>query len=169
MSPSATIESIHDPATGTWQYIVADPHSLDAIIIDPVLDHDMATHTISTTTADGLKSLIEAKGYKILRILETHVHADHLTAASYLQNVLERDQGFKPPVCIGKRIRQVQRVFGQRYGVPEHELRSAFDQLMDDDEEFRIGELKAKVVHLPGHTPDHVGYLIEGSHRQHRK
>lgn len=102
MSPTVAVESIHDPTTGTWQYIVADPHSLDAVIVDPVLDHDMATHTISTGTADRLKSLIEAKGYKILRILETHVHADHLTAASYLQSALERDQGFNPPLCIGK-------------------------------------------------------------------
>lgn len=162
MSPTVTVDSMHDPATGTWQYIVADPHSLDAVIIDSVLDHDMATHTISTHTADGLRSLIQAKGFKIIRILETHAHADHLTAASYLQTALERDQDFKPPICIGKRIREVQRLFGQRYGVPESELNSAFDQLMDDDEEFDIGQLKAKVVHLPGHTPDHVGYLIEG-------
>lgn len=165
-SPSTMIESIHHPATGTWQYVVADRHSMDAIIIDPVLDYDMETHSISTNTADRLRSLIEAKGYKIQRILETHVHADHLTAASYLQSAFERDQGVKPPVCIGKRIREVQRTFGQRYGVPEHELSSAFDQLMEDDGEFNIGSLKAKVVHLPGHTPDHVGYLIEGSHRQ---
>lgn len=165
-SPSAMIESVHHPATGTWQYVVADKHSMDAIIIDPVLDYDMATHTISTNTADRLRSLIEAKGYRIQRILETHVHADHPTAASYLQSVLEQDQGFKPPVCIGKRIREIQRMFGQRYGVAEHEMSSAFDQLMDDDEEFSIGDLKAKVVHLPGHTPDHVGYLIEGSYRQ---
>lgn len=160
------IESIHHPATGTWQYVVADKHSMDAIIIDPVLDCDMATQTISTNTADRLRSLIEARGYKIQRILETHVHADHPTAASYLQSAFEGDQGFKPPVCIGKRIREVQRKFGQRYGVHEHELSNAFDQLMDDDEEFGIGNLKAKVVHLPGHTPDHVGYLIEGSHCQ---
>ncbi|KAL1582276.1 hypothetical protein WHR41_09234 [Cladosporium halotolerans] len=161
MSQTVTVDSMHDSATGTWQYIVADPHTLDAVIIDPVLDYDISTHTISTHTADGLKSLIEDKGYKIIRILETHAHADHLTAASYLQTVLERDHGSKPPICIGKRIREVQRVFGQRYGVYDSELNAAFDQLMDDDEEFCIGQLKAKTIHLPGHTPDHVGYLVE--------
>lgn len=163
MSPEAAIEGIHDPTTGTWQYIVADPQSLEAVIINPVLDYDMATHTINTRSVGDLQSLIRAKGYHITRILETHVHADHLTAASYLQIVPERDQGFKPPVCIGKRIREVQLVFGQRYGVPELELNRAFDKLMGDDEEFSIGQLKAKVLHLPGHTPDHVGYLIESS------
>lgn len=162
MSPTVTVDSVHDPATGTWQYIVADPQSLDAVIIDPVLDHDMATHTISTRTADGLRSLIRAKSFKIVRILETHAHADHLTAASYLQSALEQDQNFRPPICIGKRIRGVQRLFGQKYGVPESELDNAFDQLLDDDEEFDIGQLKATVLHLPGHTPDHVGYLVEG-------
>lgn len=164
MSPTVTVESIHERNTGTWQYIVVDPRSLHALIIDPVLDYDAATNTISTNTADGLKSLIEAKGYSIVRILETHAHADHLTAAAYLQSILGRDQGFKPPVCIGKRIREVQRVFGRRYEVPEDDLDSAFDHLLDDDEEFQIGQLRAKVVHLPGHTPDHVGYLIEGSY-----
>jgi hypothetical protein len=162
MSLPATIDSIHHPATGTWQYIVADPNTLNAVIIDPVLDFDAATQTITTTNADRLVSSIKAKGYNIVRILETHAHADHLTASAYLQQVFGHTQSSKPPVCIGKRITQVQQTFGAKYGVPASELEHAFDHLLDDDEVFQIGDVQAKVVHLPGHTPDHVGYLIGG-------
>jgi glyoxylase-like metal-dependent hydrolase (beta-lactamase superfamily II) len=162
MSSMATIDSIHHAATGTWQYIVADPNTLNAVIIDPVLDFDTATRTISTGNADHMVSTVKAKGYNIVRILETHAHADHFTASAYLQQVLDHIQGSKPPICIGKRITQVQHTFGEKYGVPASELENAFDHLLDDDEVFRIGDLQAIVVHLPGHTPDHVGYLIGG-------
>lgn len=162
MNASAVIDSVHDPKTGTWQYIVGDAKTKNAIIIDPVLDFDPATQTINTTTADSLMSLVKAKGYQVQRILETHIHADHLTAAAYLQSALERTQGSKPSICIGKRIREVQRMFGQRYGVPEEELGRAFDCLLDDDETFSVGNLEVKVIHLPGHTADHVGYIIAG-------
>jgi glyoxylase-like metal-dependent hydrolase (beta-lactamase superfamily II) len=168
MSPTATIDSIHHPATGTWQYIVADPNTLNAVIIDPVLDFDAATQTITTTNADHLVSFIKAKGYTIVRILETHAHADHLTASAYLQQVFDDTQSSKPPICIGKRITQVQQTFGAKYSVPASELENAFDHLFDDDEVFQIGDLQAKVVHLPGHTPDHVGYLIGGEFPQTR-
>lgn len=162
MSNMATIDSIHHTATGTWQYIVADPNTQNAVIIDSVLDFDAATQTISTENADNLVSTINSKDYNIIRILETHAHADHLTASAYLQQVLDGVQGCKPPICIGKRITQVQKTFGEKYSVPASELQNAFDKLLDDDEIFHIGDLEAKVVHLPGHTPDHVGYLIGG-------
>merc|ERR1712070_287384 len=155
MSSTAAIDSAYDPKTGTWQYIVADPETLDA-----VLDYDSSTQTISTKTADRLLSLINSKHYRIVRVLETHAHADHLTAASYLQDALARQQGFRPPVCIGKRIRTVQQAFGQRYGVPAQELEEAFDLLLEDGDVFYIGNLKVEVTHLPGHTPDHIGYMI---------
>lgn len=158
----ATIDSVHHPKTGTWQYIVADPKTLDAVIIDPVLDFDIATRTVTTEAADRLVSLVKKKGYQIVRILETHIHADHATAASYLQSVLEPHQAYKPAVCIGRRIRGAQKFFGSKYGVPGAELSSAFDRLLEDDEVFSIGELEARVVHLPGHTADHVGYIIGG-------
>ena len=96
-------------------------------------------------------------------ILETHAHADHLTAASYLQSRLALQQGgHRPLIGIGKRIDQVQKWFGQRYGVPENEWKGMFDKLFDDDEAFEIGNLKAQAIHLPGHTPDHMGYYIGG-------
>ena len=157
-----TIHSSYEKMTGTWQYVLADPSTMKAVIIDSVLDYDPATQTISTQTADSLLSLIVGHGYTIEKILETHAHADHLTAASYLQSRLTQQQGHSPPICIGKRITQVQDLFGAKYGIPIKEYRGVFDKLFDDDERFEIGNLTATVIHLPGHTPDHIGYIIGG-------
>lgn len=159
---SPTIHNVFESKTGTWQYIVADPATSKAVIIDPVLDYDPCTQTITTTAADALLGLVQEKGYTIDRILETHAHADHLTASSYLQKQLSQTQGFKPPIGIGKRIEQVQKLFGQRYGLGQDEWLGVFDKLFNDDETFTIGELTAKAIHLPGHTPDHLGYQIGG-------
>lgn len=158
-----TIHALFEPNTSTWQYIVVDPSSSEGVIIDPVLDYDRATQTITTNSADGILKIVKEKGYKIAMILETHIHADHITAASYLQGQLAQFQGgFQPAIGIGKRIEQVQNLFGARYGVPEAEYRGIFGRYFDDDEGFKIGELDASVLHLPGHTPDHVGYRIGG-------
>ncbi|PLB33476.1 MBL fold metallo-hydrolase [Aspergillus candidus] len=156
-----TIHAVFEENTSTWQYIVSDPSSSSAVIIDPVLDYDRATQTITTDSADALLQKVRDCGYKIEMILETHVHADHLTAASYLQNRLAHLQhGLKPPIGIGKRIVQVQNLFGARYGVPVEEYKGVFGKLFEDDEVFHIGGLRASTVHLPGHTPDHLGYRI---------
>ncbi|KIM99187.1 hypothetical protein OIDMADRAFT_43191 [Oidiodendron maius Zn] len=154
------IHDLFEHRTGTWQYVVADPSTLVAVIIDPVLDYDPATQVVTTQTADSLISLIREEGYKVDRILETHVHADHLTAASYLQNRLALEQGYRPPIGIGKRIEQVQKLFGQKYGIPAKEYENTFGKLFDDDEVFNIGNLRSIAIHLPGHTPDHLGYKI---------
>ena len=158
-----TIHPVFEHVTGTWQYIVSDPSTQSAAIIDPVLDYNPVTQAITTDSANALLSLVKEKGYKIERILETHAHADHLTAASYLQKQLFQTQGYKPPIGIGKRIEQVQTLFGQRYGIQSEEYKTVFDQLFEDDESFQIGGLTAKAIHLPGHTPDHLGYQIGGT------
>ncbi|UKZ64045.1 uncharacterized protein TrAtP1_005265 [Trichoderma atroviride] len=155
-----TIHSEFEPDTGTWQYIVADPSTMTAAIIDPVLDFDRTSQSLTTHTADALLALVKEKGYKVDWVLETHVHADHLTAASYLQKRLAEQQGYKPSVAIGKRIGQVQRFFGKRYGVPEEQYEVVFDHLLGDDEKFMIGNIQATAMHLPGHTPDHMGYKV---------
>lgn len=157
-----TIHAVFETKTGTWQYVVADPSTLAAVIIDPVLDYDPASQAVTTFAADSLLSLVKEKGYKIDRILETHAHADHLTAASYLQSRLTQEHGHKPSIGIGKRIGQVQKLFGRRYAVPPDEYSVVFDTLFDDDEKFKIGNLVATAMHLPGHTPDHLGYKIGG-------
>ncbi|WQF80120.1 Putative metallo-beta-lactamase, ribonuclease Z/Hydroxyacylglutathione hydrolase [Colletotrichum destructivum] len=161
MAYEPTIHDIFEPSTGTWQYIVADLPTKAAIIIDPVLDFDPATSTISTQTSDGLLEVIWELGYKVVGILETHVHADHLTAAKYLQSRLREAQaGAAPDICIGGRIKVVQERLGEKYGIEKEEFASAFDRLFGDDEVFEIGKLEATALHLPGHTPDHMGYLI---------
>ncbi|KAK8192472.1 hypothetical protein M8818_007640 [Zalaria obscura] len=155
------IHTVFEPVTGTWQYIIADPSRKEAVIIDSVLDYDRDTGVISTASADKLLELIMGNEYMVSRILETHVHADHLTASRYLQNMLlQRQQQQRPLVCIGKHISQVQETMGQIYDIPASEMQDAFDYTFSDGEKFRIGDLEAQVLHLPGHTPDHIGYIV---------
>ncbi|KAK3387377.1 metallo-beta-lactamase superfamily protein [Podospora didyma] len=155
------VHGVFEPVTGTWQYVVADPSTLAAVIIDPVLDYDPVSRQATTGSADSLLALIKKKGYTVDKILETHAHADHITASSYLQDRLSKTQSHRPSIGIGKRIGLVQTLFGQRYGVPPGECsEGVFDKLLDDDEVFEIGNLKATAMHLPGHTPDHLGYKI---------
>ncbi|KAF2265438.1 Metallo-hydrolase/oxidoreductase [Lojkania enalia] len=160
VSQEPTIHSLFETKTGTWQYVVVDPSTLNSVIIDPVLDYDPSTRTITTQSADALLSVVKENGYKVQWILETHAHADHLTAAYYLQKQLAEQQGYRPPIGIGKRITQVQKLFGGRYGIPAKEYEGNPDKLFDDDEVFEIGDMKATAIHLPGHTPDHLGYKI---------
>ncbi|KAI1082483.1 metallo-beta-lactamase superfamily protein [Whalleya microplaca] len=154
------VHTVFENKTSTWQYIVADPDTRDAVIIDSVLDYDPSTNTISTSSADRLLLIVESNSYNVVAILETHAHADHLTAANYLQNTLLRQGKSKADICIGKRIEQVQRNVAHKYSIDSSEYVGIFDRYLDDDETFAIGKLEAKVVHLPGHTPDHVGYII---------
>lgn len=163
MAQEPLIHEIFEPVTGTWQYIVADSSTKAAVIIDSVLDFDPAKVTISTATADGLLRIVQQKGYNVVKILETHIHADHLTAAKYLQARLRETQnGAAPEICIGWRIGMVQDRFARKYSIPEEEYAHAFDRLLDHDEVFMIGDLEAKAIHLPGHTPDHMGYMMGG-------
>lgn len=160
MSHEPIIHPIFEPTTGTFQYIVTDPSSKATVIIDPVLDFEPTTQTITTTSADTILSLVAESDYKVEYVLETHAHADHLSAASYLQAQLNRSQGYAPLVAIGKRIGQVQRLFGKKYGVSAAEYEIVFDKLLEDDEVFHVGNMDVKAIHLPGHTPDHMGYSI---------
>ncbi|KIW02499.1 uncharacterized protein PV09_06299 [Verruconis gallopava] len=155
------VHTIFEPVTATWQYIVADPVKKEAVLIDTVLDYDKDTGTISTKSADNLLEIVSKHDYFVSRILETHAHADHLTASRYLQHELtQRQNGKRPLVCIGKGITGVQETMGKKYNVPKEEMQDAFDHLFSDGEKFSIGDIEAEVVHLPGHTPDHIGYVI---------
>lgn len=161
--PEPNVISLFEKRTGTWQYVVADPSTKKAVVIDSVLDYDPTNQGISTSTADTLLAVVSENGYQIEKILETHAHADHLTAASYLQHRLHQQQGFKPPICIGQRIKQVQELFAARYSIAADEYEEVFDHLFEDDEVFEIGRMTGKIIHLPGHTPDHIGYQIAGN------
>ena len=159
MSSEPIVHTCFEPQTATWQYVIADPATKTAVIIDPVLDFDPARNAISTGTADSLLALVKENGYTVNRLIETHAHADHLTAAHYLQHQLE-SSGKKPDICIGKRIGGVQERFAKRYGIDKSDYEGSFDHLVEDNEVFHIGNLEAKALHLPGHTPDHMGYVI---------
>ncbi|KAJ5083639.1 hypothetical protein N7456_013066 [Penicillium angulare] len=154
------VHPVFEKQTGTWQYIVACPNTREAVIIDPVLNLDLAELNISTTSADELLAVAASNEYTIIRLLETHAHADHLTAAFYLQQRLLESSQSKPPISTGRRIKLVQERFGKEYNIPQKELDEAFDYLFDDDEQFKIGQISAQVLHLPGHTPDHSGYMV---------
>lgn len=154
------VHELFEPVTGSWQYVVADPSTSSAVIIDPVLNYDAARSAISTESADALIKLATEKDYKIEMILETHIHADHITAASYIQTKLAKSQGHKPLIGIGSRIKDTQKLFGERYGIAREEYSNVFDRMWEDDQDFNVGSVTARAIHLPGHTPDHMGYKI---------
>lgn len=154
------MHSVYEPTTGTWQYIVADPNTRHAAIIDSVLDFDSTKNEITTKSADSLLGVIEAQGYVVEALLETHLHADHLSAASYLCERLKQQQAMTPKICIGSGIANMQKFFADRYGVPDEDWQNAFDHQYPDGATFCIGEMQVEVIHLPGHTPDSIGYAI---------
>lgn len=146
---------VHEP-TATASYVVSDPDTAKAVIIDPVLDFDIVAGRTGVDTADRLLEYIRDRGLSVERILETHAHADHLSAGAYLKEVLDA------PVAIGAGIRDVQVHFAAVYHLERGFLPdgSQFDHLFEDDERFTVGSLDARVIFTPGHTPDHVSYLI---------
>ena len=154
------VHTIYEPTTGTWQYIVADRHTKHAAVIDSVLDFDPAKNEISTKSADTLLDIVEAEGYMVEALLETHLHADHISAASYLCERLKAKQDASPKLCIGSGIAKMQKLFADRYGVADEEWQNAFDHTYQDGAIFTVGDMQVEVLHLPGHTPDSVGYLI---------
>ncbi|WP_299977920.1 MBL fold metallo-hydrolase [uncultured Pseudoteredinibacter sp.] len=153
---SPQVRGFFDPDTYTISYLVKDPASNACAIVDSVLDYDPASGRSSTHNADSLIALVKAEGLQLEWLLETHVHADHLSAAPYLQKQL----GGK--IAIGEHITQVQNVFGDLFNAEPEFKRDGkeFDQLFSDGDEFTIGKLNAKVIHTPGHTPACVSYLL---------
>ena len=150
------ITAFFDEATFTVSYIVADPASSACAIVDCVLDYDPASGRTSTESADRIIDTIRRQGLELQWILETHVHADHLSAAPYIQSALGGQ------VAIGSRIDTVQTVFGDLFNAePEFACNgSQFDHLFDDNESFQVGNLSAYAMHTPGHTPACVTYVI---------
>lgn len=158
------VHELFEGKTGSWQYLVADSVTKHAVIIDPVLDFEPTGCIVSTKSADGILDVVKQNGYKVKMILETHAHADHLTAASYLKSQLTKIPGgnHEPLICVGSNIKQIQDTWGRRYGISACEYQDVFDKFLTDNEEFSVGALKAKALHLPGHTPDLMGYMIAG-------
>ncbi len=154
MSP--VIEAFFDAASHTISYVVSEPNGKHCAIIDPVLNYDPASGCTSTESSDKLVEYVRNQNLSVQWILETHVHADHLTAAPYLAETL----GGK--VAIGSRITEVQSAFKNLFNAgPEFATDgSQFDHLFEDEECFQIGDLCAKVLFTPGHTPACSTYVI---------
>lgn len=151
------VEGYFDPATSTFSYLVLDSATRQCALVDSVLDYDPKSGRTSTQAADVLLKRVQELGATVQWHLETHVHADHFSGASYLQGKL----GGK--IAIGAQIRTVQSVFGKLFNVGPEFARdgSQFDQLFADGDHFEIGSLKARVLHTPGHTPACLSYVIE--------
>ena len=150
------VATFFDEATFTATHVVHDPATLRAAVIDPVLDFDQASGRTSHASADRVIAHVEAHGLTVDWLLETHAHADHLSAAPYLK---ERLGG---QIVIGAAIRTVQDVFGKVFNEGPAFARdgSQFDLLMDDGHTFRVGEIAAMALHVPGHTPACLAYVI---------
>ena len=151
------VAGFHDPATGTWSYVVADPATREAAIVDPVLDFDGKAARTSHASAQRLVDHVRANALHVRWLLETHAHADHLTAAQWLQAAWPDAR-----VAIGSGIRQTQRSFAPVFDFGDEVPTdgSQFDQLFEADDGFRIGDIDAQVIAAPGHTADCVAYLI---------
>ena len=152
-----SIQAFFDEATFTASYVVADPRTQHCAIIDPVWDYDPNSGRTRTESADAILAFVSSHNLHVEWILETHVHADHLTAAGYLHAELGGCLG------IGRYISQVQQTFARLFNAESEFARdgSQFDQLFQDNEKFHIGELEVTAWHTPGHTPACLSYLID--------
>lgn len=150
------VKGFFDPATHTISYVVADDVSKSCALIDSVLDYEPESATTSFKSANRLIKYVEENGYYVDWILETHVHADHLSAAPYLQERL----GGK--IAIGEKILEVQEVFGKVFneGTEFERDGSQFDALLKDGDEFSIGNIPVRVIATPGHTPADITYVV---------
>ena len=150
------VKSFFDEPTNTVSYVVHDPATRAAAIIDSVLDFDAAAGRTSLASAEAIRAYVEAQGLSVAWLLETHAHADHLSAAPYLK---EKLGGL---LAIGREIVHVQQVFGKVFNIGGEFRRdgSEFDHLFDDGDRFQIGELEAMALHVPGHTPADLAYVI---------
>lgn len=156
MAQRPVVHSFFDQHTFTISHLVADPTTKHAVIIDSVLDFDPASGRLSPESAERMREVVEQEGYTIDWILETHAHADHVTAAQYLKQAL----GGK--IAIGERIKEVQAIFAKVFNLSKEFPTdgSQFDHLWKDGETFMIGSLQGRVMATPGHTPADVSYLI---------
>jgi glyoxylase-like metal-dependent hydrolase (beta-lactamase superfamily II) len=154
---SLQIESFFDEATNTVSYIVFDRSTHACAVVDSVLDYDPKSGRTSTASADRIIARVRELGARLEWILETHVHADHLSAAPWIKQQLGGRLG------IGEHIVTVQQVFGKLFNAGSEFERdgSQFDHLFRDGETFTIGSLQARALHTPGHTPACMSYLIE--------
>ena len=155
MSGKATIDAFFDEATFTVTYLVSDLAQRRAAVIDPVLDYDHRSGKASTASADRVLAKARERGVQIDWVLETHAHADHLTAAPHIKAKTGA------PVAIGEHIREVQKIFKPVFAAEDVSGEGReFDRLLADGEVLPLGDLEIEVMHLPGHTPADVAYRM---------
>ena len=149
------IRAFFDEPTFTVSYLVGDPETSQAVVIDPVLDFDPNSGTVEVRSADAILAAAKEQGWHIAMVLETHAHADHLTAAPYIKG----KTGAK--VGIGEHIREVQQVFQPVFEIDDLKPEAAdFDVLLADGDRLQVGNMTIEVLHTPGHTPADVSYRI---------
>ena len=150
------VQAFFDDVTGTVSYVVYDKPGGRVAVIDPVLDYDPKSGRTQTTSADELIRFVRGGSLTVDWILETHAHADHLSAARYLK------QHLGGRIAIGERIREVQSEFKRLFnlGIEFPQDGSQFDHLFADDETFRVGQLTGRALHVPGHTPADMAYQL---------
>ena len=155
MSRQPIIRTFFDEPTNTVSYIVADPATQKAAVIDPVLDYDPNSGQVDTRSVDAMLRVVEEHEFNIVWTLETHAHADHLSGSPYIK----AETGAK--IGIGEHIKDVQRIFRPVFDATDLKTDgSDFDHLFKDGEHFKIGELEAEVMYTPGHTPADITYKI---------
>lgn len=152
----AQVTAFFDEATNTISYVVQDPSSKACAVIDSLLDYDAASGTMKTTSADKLINFITSSGLELDWIIDTHVHADHLTAALYIKKTL----GGR--TAIGEKVTEVQEIFSKVFNEPQSFQTDGgqFDHLFQDGETYTVGNLQAKAIHTPGHTPACMVHVI---------
>lgn len=149
------IQHFYDAATYTLTYVVFDPATRDAVVIDPVLDFDPASGRTSTASIEQVEAFVRREGLRVHAVFETHAHADHLSGSQYLRT------RFGARVAIGRRITEVQQTFRPIFGNPIAVDGSQFDMLLDDYARVQAGTLSVEVLPTPGHTPACVSLKIE--------
>jgi glyoxylase-like metal-dependent hydrolase (beta-lactamase superfamily II) len=152
----ATTRAFFDPATSTVTYLVFDEETRDAVVLDPVLDYNSIGSQTSTESVDALMDFIRDNRLRLRWVLETHAHADHLSAAQLLKRRLQ------VPVAIGEKITMVQKSFKKLFDLPDDFATdgSQFDKLLTDGEVLEAGSLKVECIATPGHTPACMSYKI---------
>lgn len=158
-----TVEGFFDPATCTISYLLFDSGSGECALIDSVLDYDPKSGRTRTASADQLIARVAALGARVRWLLETHVHADHLSAAPYLKTRVGGE------IAIGRHVTRVQDVFGKLFnaGPAFAHDGSQFDRLLDDGDTLALGALSIRAMHTPGHTPACMTYVVTEAHAAH--
>ncbi|AWH54542.1 MBL fold metallo-hydrolase [Stenotrophomonas sp. ESTM1D_MKCIP4_1] len=152
---SAQVQSFFHRDSNTFSYLVSDPASGEAALIDPVLDYDPDTDASSDAPVRPLLEAIDRQGLHLRWLLETHAHADHVSAGRRLKAHFPQ-----ATLAIGEGIRAVQATFAPRYGLDGPALDTHFDHLFADGETFALGRLQGRIIAVPGHTSDSIAYLI---------